>query len=167
MGKLTGRLTAPAPLAPDHDATRFDCGKPVLDNWLKSQAAKNEGRASRTFVVCEKNRVAGYYCMSAGSVGRASAPKNLARNMPDPIPVLVIGRLAVDRDYQGAGIGAGLLKDALKRALAASKEIGARCVLVHAIDDDAVPFYLNYGFRPFPAGARTLYLPVQDIVAAL
>ena len=87
--------------------------------------------------------------------------------MPDPIPVFVLGRLAVDRTCWGKRIGEGLLKDALKRALGASKEIGARAVLVHAIDDEAVGFYLQYKFKPFPADARTLYLPMSHIAAAL
>ena len=160
-------ITAPSPLDASHDVERFDCDKPPLNDWLKSRAAKNEGRASRTFVVCENRNVIGYYCLASGAVKHEGAPGKLRKNMPEPIPAFVIGRLAVDKQYQGRGIGAGLLKDALKRALSASKEIGARCVLVHAIDDDAIPFYLTYGFKPFPTDSRTMYLPMQDIVAAL
>lgn len=160
-------MTAPAPFASTHDVERFDCDKPPLNDWLKSQAAKSEGRTSRTFVVCEGRAVIGYYCLASGAIDRERAPKKLSRNTASPIPIIVIGRLAVDRQYQGKGIGSGLLKDALRRALAVSKEIGARCVLVHAIDDDIVPFYLDYGFKAFPTDARTMYMTMQDIVAAL
>lgn len=161
-------MTAPAPLAPAHEVSAFDCGKPALTEWLRFKALKNEGRGgSRTYVVCEGRRVVGFYALVAGAVARERAPMNLARNMPDPIPVLLLGRLAVDNRCQGRGIGAGLLKDALLRCLNASREIGARAVLVHALDDDAAAFYLQYKFKPFPGEPRTLYLPVSHIVAAL
>ena len=160
-------MTPPAALDPSQDTSVFDCNKPPLTDWLRLQAIKNEGKGSRTYVVCDGKRVIGYYAIAAGAVERARAPSNIARNMPDPVPVLVIGRLAVDRTYWGKRIGEGLLKDALKRALQASREIGARAVLVHAIDDDAVGFYLQYKFKPFPTDARTLYLPIAHIVAVL
>jgi GNAT superfamily N-acetyltransferase len=162
-----GKITPPAPLDPSHEITAFDCGKPALTDWLRVHAAKNEGRGSRTYVVCEGKRVIGYYALAAGAVERARAPSNLARNTPDPIPVFVLGRLAVDQSFHGKRIGEGLLRDALKRCLGASREIGARAVLVHALDDEAVGFYLSYGFKPFPTEARTLYLPMSQIVAAL
>lgn len=160
-------IAPPAALDPSHDTSVFDCNKPPLTDWLRFQAIKNEGKGSRTYVVCEGKRVIGYYAIAAGAVERDRAAPNISRNMPDPIPVFVIGRLAVDRTYWGKGVGEGLLKDALKRALNASREIGARAVLVHAIDDDAAGFYLQYKFKPFPTDARTLYLPIAHIVAAL
>jgi len=160
-------LTQPAPLDPSHDVSRFDCGKPALTDWLRLHALKNEGMGSRSFVACEGKRVVGYYALAAGAVARADAPGSISRNMPDPVPVFVLARLAVDRNFHGQRIGAGLLKDALKRALNASREIGARAILVHAIDDEAVGFYRQYGFKPFPTDARTLYLPLSHVAAAL
>jgi GNAT superfamily N-acetyltransferase len=161
------KITPPAPLEHTHDVSNFDCGKPPLTDWLRSQALKNEGKGSRTYVVCVGRVVIGYYALAAGAVERDRAPSNIARNMPDPIPIFVLGRLGVDRAYHGKRIGEGLLKDALKRALNASREVGARAVLVHAIDEEAVGFYLQYKFKPFPTDARTLYLPLSHIAAAL
>lgn len=176
MGKVTElrpdaprpALTPPGPLTAAHDVSNFDCGKPVLSDWLRSRAQKNEGRGgSRTYVVCASNKVVGYYALSAGAVSRENAPSPLARNRPDPVPALLIGRLAVDTPYQGQRLGAGLLKDALLRCLNASREIGAAAVLVHALDDEAVAFYLQYGFKSFASEPRTLYLPIAHIAAAL
>jgi len=128
---------------------------------------KNEGRSSRCFVVCEDNSVVGYYCTAAGAVERGKLPKKFQRNLPESVPVVIIGRLAVDKRKQGKGIGPGLLKDALLRILNASREVGARAVLVHAIDNDVVPFYRNYGFLSFPTEARTLFLPLETIANGL
>jgi GNAT superfamily N-acetyltransferase len=155
------------PLTAAHELHQFDCGTSSLTDWLRLHALKNEGKGSRTFVSCSGLRVIGYYALAAGAVERARSPGRIARNMPDPIPVFVLARLAVDRTFHGRGLGSGLLGDALKRSLGASREIGARAVLVHAIDDDAVRFYLQYGFRPFPTYARTLYLPLSHIEASL
>lgn len=160
-------LSAPAALASGHACDGFDCGKEPLNDWLQNEALKSEGRGARTFVVCEGRRVVGYYAMAAGAVERDSAPSNISRNMPDPIPVIILARLAVDRGLHGKQIGSGLLKDALKRALNASKEIGARAVIVHAIDDEAKGFYLQYKFKPFPTDHRTLFMPTTQIAAAL
>ncbi|MGH6872195.1 MAG: GNAT family N-acetyltransferase [Rhizomicrobium sp.] len=162
-----GEITAPTALDASHDVSEFDCGKAVLTDWLRDKAATSEGRGARTFVVCVGKRVVGYYALAAGHVERDRAPSNIARNMPDPVPVFVLGRLAVDKAFHGNRIGAGLLKDALKRALSASRDIGARALLVHAVDDEAVAFYLQYKFRPFPTDARTLYLPLSHVMAAL
>ncbi len=162
-----GELTHPAPVDASHDSSAFDSGQETLDLWLRHQALRNEGRGSRTFVVCRDRRVVGYYALAAGQVERARAPSGIARNMPDPIPVFVLGRLAVDRGAQGQGLGKALLKDALRRSLHASREIGARAVIVHAIDGAAVSFYLQYGFKAFPSEARTLHLPIHRILDAL
>ncbi|MBN9533332.1 MAG: GNAT family N-acetyltransferase [Alphaproteobacteria bacterium] len=160
-------LTAPAPLDAGHEIADFDCGKPALNDWLYSRAGKAEGLSARTYVVCLEKRVVGYYALAAGAVQRTHAPSRLSRNMPDPIPVFVLARLAVDRNYSGRNIGSGLLKDGLKRALQASNAIGARAVLVHAIDEDAARFYLQYGFMPFQRERNTLFLPIRQIAAAL
>jgi GNAT superfamily N-acetyltransferase len=162
------RISPPAALDFSfQSAENFDCGKPPLNNWLRIHAAKSEGRGARTFVVCDGPRIVGYYALASGAVEQNRAPKNIARNMPDPIPVIILGRLAVDKAYHGRNIGSGLLKDALKRAANASKEIGARAVIVHALDDESVGFYLQYKFKPFPTDPRTLYMPINHIVDAL
>ena len=160
-------LTPPQPIADRHDVSRFDCGKPPLNDWLRQRALKNEGLASRCFVVCEGDEVVGYYALSAGSVGSTAVPGALRRNMPRSIPVLVLGRLAVDGRRHGKGIGAALLEDALRRALTVAESVGARAILVHAIDRDIVPFYTQYGFKAFPEGELTLFLPIGDVAAAL
>jgi GNAT superfamily N-acetyltransferase len=160
-------LSAPAPITQQHDLSQFDCGKAPLNDWLRQRAQKNEGRASRTFVTCEGQVVVGFYTLATGSVKHHEAPKALGRNMPPIIPVLVLGRMAIDSRYQGKKLGAHLLKDALKRALTVSRDVGARAVLVHAIDQEVVPFYAAYGFKPFPEGDLTLFLSISDIATSL
>ena len=167
MGKIS-RLSAPVPLAGAHDVSRFDCGNAVLNDWLRTRAAKSEGRSARCYTVCEGNTVVGYYALATGAARHdKSTPRALRANLPDPTPVIVLGRLAVDKAYHGRGIGGGLLKDALSRALAASRIIGARAVIVHAIDDEAVRFYATFGFKPFPEEARTMYLAMVGIGQAV
>lgn len=140
-------LAAPVALAPHHDCSAFDCGQAELADWLRRRAQGNEAaRDSRCFVVCEGKRVVGFYALAAGSVQRAYAHGSVRRNMPDPIPAIVLGRLAVDRTWQGQGLGADLLQDALLRAVRASREIGARVLLCHAVDERAKGFYLHHGF---------------------
>jgi GNAT superfamily N-acetyltransferase len=164
-------LSGPAPINEKHDVSRFDCGKVALNDWLRSRALKNEGKASRCFVVCDGQSVVGFYALAAGAVRHDQAPRSptaaLKRNMPTQIPVLVLGRMAVDGTQQGKGLGGWLLKDALQRALSVASDIGARAVLVHAIDQEVVPFYTQYGFRPFPGGELTLFLSISDIAAAI
>jgi GNAT superfamily N-acetyltransferase len=111
--------------------------------------------------------VVGFYCLAAGAVQHEGAPRKLRQNAPDPIPIVIIGRLAVDKSLQGKGIGRGMLKDALLRVTMASKLVGARAVIVHAVDQEAVPFYARYGFRAFPTGNQTLFLTIEDIISAL
>lgn len=160
------RLSAPVPLTSEHDLSAFDCGEPVLNDWLRHRALKNESRFSRTYVVCEGNRVVGYFCISAGSVDRAAAPGKVRRNAPDTIPVSVIGRLAVSLDHAGKGLGADLLSDALRRIALASQSIGIGAVLVQAKDDAARRFYLRCAeFIEYPEDSRTLFLPIETVVA--
>ena len=152
-------LSPPAPLLPSHDLTGFDCGEPALDDWLQHRALKNESRFSRTYVVCEGARVAGFYCLSAGSVERAAAPGPMRRNAPDHVPVAVLGRLAVTRDWAGRGLGADLLADALRRVATAAQSIGIAALLVQAKNDAAKAFYLRCAeFREFPGGSGVLFL---------
>jgi GNAT superfamily N-acetyltransferase len=164
---LPPRLSAPAPLTTAHDVSSFDCGEPVLNDWLRHRALKNESRFSRTYVVCEGQRVVGYYCIAAGAVERAAVPGRMRRNAPDTIPVSVIGRLAVSRDHAGKGLGADLLADALRRIALASQSIGIGAVLVHAKDDAALRFYLRCAeFIEYPQDSRILFLPMETVVAA-
>ena len=110
----------------------------------------NEAKGgTRTYVVCEGNRVIGFYSLAANAVERRRLSSRVSRNMPEPVPVILLGQLAVDTRYQGRGLGVGLLADAVKRSLAAADVIGARAVVVHALDHRAKSFYERFGFRPF------------------
>lgn len=162
------KLSAPVPLTADHDLSDFDCGEPILNDWLKHRASKNESRFFRTYVVCDGNRVAAYFCISAGAVERAAAPGKIRRNAPDTIPVSVIGRLALSREYAGRGLGADILADALRRIAIASRSIGIGAVLVHAKDDQAKRFYMACAeFIEYPEDSRTLFLPIETVIAGL
>lgn len=160
-------LSAPVPLTSAHNVSGFDCGEPALNDWLRHRALKNESRFSRTYVVCEGEKVVAYFCILAGAVARAAAPSKVQRNAPDTIPVSVIGRLAVDRRHAGKGLGADILSDALRRIALASQSIGIAAVLVHAKDDAAKRFYLKCAeFIEYPENSRTLFLPIETVVAA-
>ena len=160
-------LSAPVHLTAEHDLSGFDCGEPALNDWLQHRALKNESRFSRTYVVCERNRVVAYFCISAGAIARAAAPGKVRRNAPDTIPVSVIGRLAVSRDHAGKGLGADMLSDALRRIAVASQSIGIGAVLVQAKDEAAKRFYIRCAeFIEYPADSRTLFLPIETVVAA-
>lgn len=157
-------LTGPEPLAARHVLTGFDSGQRTLDSWLISRALKNErAGASRTYVVCDEGRVVAYYCLSAGSVGRAAVPGRLRRNMPDPVPVMLMGRLAVARSHQGRGIARGLARDAMLRTLRAAEIAGIRALLVRALDDGAAGFYRKLGFGRSPIDPLVLMLPVETV----
>lgn len=160
-------ISPPVPIGPEHATGAFDCGKPALDDWLKSRAMRSEGRSARTYVVCNGPDVVGYYCLATGSVRIDELPKKLAGDMPGSVPVIILGRLAVHSGYQGLGIGKGLLRNALLRSLQVSQQIGCRAVLVHALDEEAAAFYATFGFMPFPAGGRTHFLAIKSIAAAL
>lgn len=158
------RLASPVPLRPDHHVSDFDSGVPALDNWLKLRALKNESRFSRTYVACDGARVGAFYSMSAGAIERDSAPGMLRRNAPDPIPVVILGRLAVDKRLNGHGFGAGLLNDALRRIVLVSQTIGIAAVVVQAKTDEARQFYLARAeFIEFPKGSRTLFMPIGTV----
>jgi GNAT superfamily N-acetyltransferase len=160
--------SVPVPITAQHDVSGFDCGKPLLNDWLAETAIKAKGKSARCYVVTWGGiQVVGYYCISAGSVLRDDAPKPLSRNMPKTIPVIVMGRLAVDQKHQRRGLGSGLIADAFKRILHASSTVGVRAVIVHAIDLDAVPFSLDLGFKPFANGSLTLWLPISSIIHSL
>ena len=155
-------LSPPLPLTARHDLSGFACGHPPLDEWLRKNAIRNEASgASRTYVVCEDVRVLAYYCLANGAVAINAAPGKIRRNMPDPIPVMIIGRLAVDRSQHSRGLGRGLLKDAILRTLRAAEIAGIRAILVHAIDADAARFYRHNGFMESPADPLLLLLPLD------
>lgn len=162
------QYSAPRPISPDDRVSDFDCGKPELNEFLQKRASKNEGKASRTYVVSSAaGNVASFYTLAAGAVDLGEAPGKLRRNMPNPIPVTVLGRLAVDLSHAGKGLGKAMLKEAMQRSLDASKNVGARAIVVHAIDDEAVTFYTQFGFQAFPTGGRTLFLPMETIIGSL
>ncbi len=162
--KNLAELAAPASLSDAHPLDAFRCSEPDLELWLKQRARKNqiEG-ASRTFVVCAGNEVVGYYCLAAGAVIHERAPGSIRRNMPEPIPVAILGRLAVRVDWQGQGIGSGLLKDAIVRTMRLAEEMGIRALLAHALHDKARQFYLHHGFIESPIEALTLMLNVAKL----
>ncbi len=156
-------VSAPEKLRPDHDLSSFDSGTPALDDWLRRRALSNqESGASRTYVIRAGGRVVGFYALAAGAVARAEATRRAGRNMPDPVPVMVIGRLAIDSSYQGRGLGRALLRDAVLRTMHAADIAGIRAVLVHAISEDAKRFYERYGFRPSPLDPLTLMITMRD-----
>ena len=160
-------LTRPQPLGPDHIVDVFECGEESLNQWLQRHSRRSDGRSARTFVVCAGQHVIGYCALSAGSVIHTGVPGRIRRNMPDPIPVVVLGRLAIDLKHQGRGLGTALLRDALLRSLAAAESIGIRAVLVHALSEDARRCYLRHGFIESPIGPLTLMLPIETVRTAL
>ena len=154
----------PRLLTGDLDLADFACGTPALDEWLRHRALANqESGASRTYVVTVDRRVVGYYALANGSVVAAEAPGRVRRNMPDPIPVMILGRLAVDRSRQGRGLGSDLLRDAVLRTLQAAEIAGIRALLVHALDEGAARFYARSGFLPSPMRPLTYFLPLEQI----
>ena len=158
-----GEITPPEPITTAHNVESFACGVPVLDEWLKRRALKNESSgASRTFVICQDKQVVGYYTLATGSIEHGSAPGKIRRNMPNPIPVMVLGRLAVDQEQQHAGLGRGLLKDAVLRTLTVSQHAGVKALLVHALSEDAKRFYTRSGFLESPFDTMTLMIALQD-----
>jgi len=162
-------MQAPQPLVQTHDPSAFDCGEPILDEWLKRRAFANQiTGASRTFVVVDgHNRVLAYYALAAGAIAHAEAAGAVRRNMPDPVPVMVLGRLAVDRSCQGQQLGSALLKDALLRTINVSQSVGISALLVHAINDAAKQFYVRRGFQPSPVNPYTLMLKLPCTVGGM
>lgn len=161
-------LSAPEPLGPQHDVSHFSSGVPALDAWLRSKARLNEARGgARTYVACDGVRVAGFYSLAASSVERRRVSSRVGRNMPEPIPVILLGQLAVDTAYQGHRLGSDLLIDAARRALAAADLIGARAIVVQAINDQAGSFYGRFGFRPFSEREPLMLLLRMSELAAL
>jgi ribosomal protein S18 acetylase RimI-like enzyme len=162
------QIGTPEKLSAAHDLTGFDSGEPVLDDWLRRRALPNEERgASRTYVVCVDKRVVGYYSLAVGAIAHAGTPGRVRRNMPDPVPAMVLGRLAVDMSCQGLGIGTGLLRDAVLRTMQAAEIAGIRVILVHAISATAKRFYEKYGFVTSPLDPLTVMITVTEAIKAI
>jgi GNAT superfamily N-acetyltransferase len=164
------RVRPPERLSARHDLSAFENGKhPSLDAWLRDRALASEGLSARTYVICATDapaRVVGYYAISTAMEQRVALPgAKLRRGMPEQVPLLLIGRLAIDRAFQGVGLGSELLSDALRRCLSASEIAGARGVVAHAIDDEAVRFYQRHGFVVSPLGERVMLMPVEAMRA--
>jgi len=161
-------LGAPQPLNHHHDMTAFRSGVASLDAWLVRHALKNQASgASRTFVVCDGVRVVAWYALASSAVALDAAPGKFRRNMPDPIPVVVLGRLAIDQSLHGRGLGRALVRDAALRVAQAADVIGVRGLLVHALSDDAQAFYERVGFDPSPLDPMTLMITLADLRASM
>jgi predicted N-acetyltransferase YhbS len=158
----------PRPIAEDDDTSSFDSGDASLDEYLRTRALANHVQgASRCFVTCRAGRVVGYYALASASVQHRDSTGKVRRNMPDPVPVILLSRLAVDRQEQGSGLGRNLLRDAILRSVAASEIIGVRALLVHALDDTARAFYTHFDFEPSPTDPLHLLLLMKDARAAI
>lgn len=161
-------LRAPEPLSTGHDITGFDCGVASLNTWLTRRALANQASgASRTFVACEDAKVVGYYALASSAVAPSSTPGHFRRNMPDPIPVVVLGRLAVAISHRGQGLGRALFQDAALRVIHAGEAIGIRGIIVHALSEEAKAFYLRLGLDESPLDPMTLMVTAADLRAAL
>jgi len=161
-------LSAPAALTDHHTVDAFDSGEKALDDWLRRHAKPNQvSGASRTFIICRGANVIGYYALAAGAITSNEAPGRLRRNMPDPIPVIVLGRLAVHRPEQSKRLGSLLLRDAVLRTHQAAQAVGIAGILVHAISEDAKRFYQHWGFVECPSNALTLVTRLKDLDALL
>jgi GNAT superfamily N-acetyltransferase len=154
-------LNAPEPISSHDEVTVFDCGVESLNHWLKTRALKNqENQASRTYVVTKANVVVAYYSLSTGAIAHFDAPKKVKHNMPDPIPVALLGRLAIDKNYYGQGLGAALLKDTVLRVNQAAQILGIKGIVVESLSKQASQFYLHHGFISFPDDELKLIMPL-------
>jgi GNAT superfamily N-acetyltransferase len=158
----------PEPLPAGHSLDGFECGERSLDDWLKKRALKNQASgASRCFVVCDGPAVIGYYSLSAGAIHHEAAPKPMRRNMPDPLPVLLLGRLAIDRRYHNQGLGRALLRDAMLRAVHVAGDTGVFAIMVHALSEQAKRFYLSRGFVESPLQPMMLIMTLATVRSIL
>jgi GNAT superfamily N-acetyltransferase len=157
-----GRIGPPEPLKAEHDVSAFGSGEPALDEWLRKRALANEqSGASRTYVITADGRVVGFYCLAAGSVAKQAATGHIRRNMPEPIPVMIIGRLAIDHNFQRRGLGKALLRDAVLRTLQAAAIAGMRAILLHAMSESAKLFYIHAGFAESPLDSMVMMISIR------
>ncbi|NOT85914.1 MAG: GNAT family N-acetyltransferase [Methylococcaceae bacterium] len=157
-------FTPPMLITADQELANFDSGELSLDEWLKKRALKNHAAgASRCFVLCIGKVVIAYYSLSAGAISHAAAPKTMRRNMPNPLPVLLLCRLAVDRRYHNQGIGQALLRDAMLRTTSVAGHAGVFALLIHALSDQAKQFYLSRGFVESPLQPMTLLMTIDTV----
>lgn len=164
----TLNLRPPSPITADIELAEFGSGELSLNEWLKKRALKNNAAgASRCFVLCNGNTVIGYYSLSTGAISHEAAPKAMRRTMPNPLPVLLLGRLAVDKRYHNKGIGQALLRDAMIRAVNVSGDAGVFAMLVHALNDQAKQFYLSRGFVESPIQPMTLMMTIETVRSIL
>ena len=161
-------LKAPTPIDGEHSLSEFYCGEPSLDSWLQRRALRNQSTgATRTFVICEQQRVVAYYALASSAIATTLSTGRFRRNMPDPIPVIVLARLAVDQQCRGRGLGRALVRDAFSRILLAAGIIGIRGVIVHALSETAQQFYEYMGFDPAPIDPTVLMVTIQDLQASI
>lgn len=161
-------ISAPEPLNAHHDVDSFLSGLESLDHWLKRRALKNQASgASRTFVAREDHRVLAYYALASSAITADAAPGRFRRNIPDPIPVVVLGRLAVDKSWHGTGIGRALVRDAALRVIQAADTIGIRGMILHSLSAEAKDFYMRMGFEPSPVDPMMLMVTLTDLEASL
>lgn len=161
-------LSQPVPISAEHQLAGFDSGELSLDEWLKKRALKNQvSGASRCFVLCNSKKVVGYYSLSAGAISHEIAPKVMRRNMPDPLPVILLGRLAIDKNYHNQGLGSALLRDAMIRAVSVADEMGVFAILVHALSEQAKRFYASRGFVESPLQPMTYMMTLKTVASIL
>lgn len=169
MGGRPDEYAAPVPLNAKHRHEDFDCGELKLNHWLATYALDNEGVASRTYVITTlQNRasIVAYYSLATGGVSRSDIPTRLRHNLPDPVPAMILGRLAVDRRHGRYGVGREMLREALTQTADVSRVAGVRMLIVHAINEEAAGFYMRFGFVRFPGSDQTLCLPIESILAS-
>lgn len=168
MNNPPDEISPPEKLSAAHDLSAFDSGQPALDDWLRRRALQNEETgASRTYVVRVGSKVIGFYTLAVGAISHLEAPGRIRRNMPDPVPAVVLSRLAIDNAYQGFGLGTALLRDAVLRTIQAAEIAGIRVILVHAISVEAKRFYEKHGFLTSPVDPMTVMITVAGAVRML
>lgn len=156
-------ISAPQTLSAEDELIDFDCSEESLSIWLQRNALKNhKNGASKVFVIKMDGKVIGYYCLSAGSIVHIEAPKALTRNAPNPLPIILLGRLAIDKNHKAKGLGGLLLKDAINRSLSLAQNLGVVALVAHALNNSAKEFYLQYGFIQSPLAPMTLILPLKN-----
>ena len=163
-------LARPEPLRSDHDVSDFSCGHATLDEWLRRRALANQkAGASRIYVVTHDRglKVAAYYAIASGALAVRDAAGKLRRTMPDPIPMAILGRLAIDQNFQRQGLGRALFRDAVVRIMRAADEVGIRGLMVHAISDEAAAFYQALGLQAAPEEPRLFMITLEELRAAM